>query len=71
MIRSFSLFNFSRLEFGVTRIDGETDGFFSPRDVLDFLTCNDDVRLVMSDVEPEGGFVVLGPSSAECERNAT
>jgi hypothetical protein len=62
MIRSFSLFNFSKLEAGVTRNDGDPDVFPtvpSASEPLDILARNDDVRFVMMDVDPADGGLML------------
>jgi hypothetical protein len=75
MIRSFNLFNFSKLEAGLTRKDGDPDAFPSvpsTSEPLDILARKDDVRFVMIDVDPaDRGLMLLGPSSADWERNAT
>jgi len=75
MKRSFSLFNFSKLEAGVSRNDGDPDALPvvpSASEPLDILARKDDVRFVMMDVDPaDGGLMLLCPSSAEQERNAT
>jgi hypothetical protein len=68
-IRSFNLFNFSKLEVGVIRKDGDTDVFPTAPSVtepLDILARKDEVRFVIIDVAVTGvGLLLLCPSSAD------